>query len=203
MVPKPKRSVMKMANLSSPCERHACDVWEIRGDDGQWRSVEPDFDPGRLQSIGDGLWVMPEPSGSEKPQLGKSVHVTLFRLATGLLLENGNPRPRQSSSQGWGERVTDDHVPGTEIYIDEKGNYVFRHIGAYHHLIDGTAKYHDGSRGTETTLTHPDQRIFHANGITTYPDGRSLDRRTGWVTDLGGNAQKATRKPDGDWDVSA
>jgi hypothetical protein len=94
-------------------------------------------------------------------------------------------------------------VPGTEIYIDDKGRHVFRHIGANHVLLNNTAKYADGSVGKETTLTHPDGRVFHASGRTLYPDGRSLNRRTGVLTDLGGNDKQLERGSGGEWEVPA
>ncbi|MDZ3996226.1 hypothetical protein PspTeo4_48584 [Pseudomonas sp. Teo4] len=191
-------SVNPLSNAPS-----AAPTWEVRDRNGEWQPVEAGFDPEGLQPIGSGLWMFPGEPLEENRRLGRSLLGTVFRLSSGLLLENGELGPRQPSSSGWGERVMDDEVPGTEIYLDELGRYVFRHVGAYHHLVNGTAKYPDGSIGKETTLSHPDGRVSHASGHTVYPGGRSLDRRTGLLTDLGGNSQQLKRRSDGNWDVPA
>jgi len=175
--------------------------WEVRDSDGNWKPVEPGFDPAGLEPFGEGLWRFPEEVLEENHRPKRSLVGAIFRISGGLLLENPEPQRNPAASLGWGERVLDDQVPGTEIYRDAQGKYVFRHVGAYHHLLNGTAKYKDGSIGRETTLTHPDGRVFHASGHTVYPDGRSLDRRKGLLTALGGDYQQLKRLPEGGWDV--
>ncbi|MBV4542557.1 hypothetical protein [Pseudomonas vlassakiae] len=177
--------------------------WEMRNADGNWQLLEEDFDPAGLEAIGDGLWMFPAPHGAEHSRSERSLFGEIFRVSAGLMLENPESQRRPQQIEGWGERVLDDAVPGTEIYIDDRGKYVFRHIGANHVLLDNTARYEDGSVGKETTLTLPDGRIFHASGHTVYPDGRSLNRRTGVLSDLGGNLQHLERRADGEWDVPA
>ncbi|MEN5303041.1 hypothetical protein [Pseudomonas sp. TWI628] len=177
--------------------------WEMRNADGNWQLLEEDFDPAGLEAIGDGLWMFPSQQGAEEGRSERSVFGQIFRLSAGLMFENPQSERSPQFSESWGERVLDDAVPGTEIYIDDQGKYVYRHIGANHILLDNTARYEDGSVGKETTLTLRDGRIFHASGHTVYPDGRSLNRRTGVLSDPGGNLQNLERRADGEWDVPA
>jgi len=171
--------------------------WEVQDSNGNWQPVEPGFDPTGLEPFEEGLWRFPDEALVKRPKRNVLVRL-IFRRGVDALFE---PREGGSSSVDWGERVLDDQVPGTEIYRDARGQYVFRHVGANHFYMEGTATYEDGSIGKRSTLTHPDGRVSHASGHTVYPDGRSLDRRTGMLTGVGGDHQQLERGADGGWDV--